>query len=164
MSIARASFPRRAFTGIPKAIWGAVSETISKLIDDKQRSLKLDEIKVDVEKKHGVTINKKHFGLFLRRLGFDYNIPSKLCRKMTKKRLKRIRKYLIEYANALKLERQGDAILVYLDETYVHASHCRRRMWHKKELGQGEWRKGSSCPAHFYSTFLLHHIVPTFNP
>ena len=44
----------------------------------------------------------------------------------------RIRSFIWHYAEALRLQRQGTHIIVYLDESYIHALHQMKKGWHPK--------------------------------
>jgi len=41
-----------------------------------------------------------------------------------------IRRYIYQYAAALKEQEEGAAIIVYMDESYIHAHHCSQFLWH----------------------------------
>lgn len=64
-------------------------------------------------------------------LGYDY---CKLSRKvkLTSKRRKRIEDFIRSYDAALEQERKGDAVIVYMDESYVHAMHKATHGWDVK--------------------------------
>ena len=49
----------------------------------------------------------------------------------------------IVYADALKLERRGTHVIVYLDESYVHQNHAPTESW-LKEDGDGRVERSSS--------------------
>ena len=66
------------------------------------------------------------------RLGYSFSTPENLTVRMTAARKARIRRYLIQYDKALKAEAAGTAIIVYMDESYVHQNHFPARCWHKK--------------------------------
>ena len=40
-----------------------------------------------------------------------------------------IRRYIYTYAAALKEQVAGTAVLVWMDESYVHSHHCIKRLW-----------------------------------
>ena len=41
--------------------------------------------------------------------------------------------YLRDFGRALKLEREGKAVLVYTDESYLHQNHCPGKSWISKD-------------------------------
>jgi hypothetical protein len=45
-----------------------------------------------------------------------------------------IRRYIYQYAAALQEQEQGTAIIVYMDESYIHSHHCSKRLWHSLSL------------------------------
>lgn len=61
-------------------------------------------------------------------LGYDY---CKLTRKVrfTSKRRKRIETFIREYASAVERESRGEVVIVYMDESYVHAQHKSTHGW-----------------------------------
>jgi len=42
----------------------------------------------------------------------------------------RIRSFIWHYAAALRMQRDGTHIIVYLDESYIHGSHQMKQGWH----------------------------------
>jgi len=40
-----------------------------------------------------------------------------------------IRRYLVEYAQLLRLEQANEIVLVWMDESYIHAGYCAARGW-----------------------------------
>ena len=74
----------------------------------------------------------------LRRLGYKWG-PAKKMGKLKKcvSRTARIRQYLLEYSEALRLQRdKGDDgseyVIVYMDESYIHQRHTSGHTWAKK--------------------------------
>jgi hypothetical protein len=41
----------------------------------------------------------------------------------------KIRKFLLEYATAVKEEKEGKCVIVWMDESYVHQHYCRKFAW-----------------------------------
>jgi len=41
-----------------------------------------------------------------------------------------IRRYIYQYAAALKEQEDGTAVIVYMDESYIHAHYCSKYLWH----------------------------------
>jgi len=74
----------------------------------------------------------------LHRLGYKWG-PAKKMGKLRKcvSRTARIRQYLLEYSEALRLQRDGDGdgceyVIVYMDESYIHQRHTSGHTWAKK--------------------------------
>ncbi len=140
----RAAIPSRKFNGIPRSRYAEVVACVDDVLARNGRATRLSDIRQAVQCKLNIYINSPDFGLFLRRLGFNYDKPTRHVMKMTKKRLKRIRKYLKKYARALEEEKNGKAVIIYLDETYIHASHCRHKLWfNTKEQNVGMDQKSN---------------------
>jgi hypothetical protein len=70
----------------------------------------------------------------MKRLGYHYcKLKSKI--KFTSKRRKRIEDFILEYDTALDLEEKNEAVIVYMDESYVHTRHKSQFGWDiKSEL------------------------------
>ena len=47
-------------------------------------------------------------------------------------RFVRMRKFIAEYAAALREQQEGDAVVVYMDESYVHDRHSSPMLWYSK--------------------------------
>lgn len=87
-----------------------------------------------------VHISEKAARHLLERLGFRPGMLNKYCLKLTSARKERIEKFLREYKLALKKQADGTHVIVYMDESYVHDSHCRRYGWLFEGDGRGrDW-------------------------
>ena len=79
----------------------------------------------------------RHLRLFLsKNLGFEYDTHNNVIKPMTEKRRRRIRKYLVEYHQALLDVAAGTHVLVFMDESYVHEGHAKVSHFHKKKDGR----------------------------
>ena len=54
--------------------------------------------------------------------------------RLSESRVARLRKFVIQYAEALKLERDGSHIVVYMDETYCHTNYSSQQTWFHPEI------------------------------
>ena len=63
------------------------------------------------------------------RLGYRYAKPTSRCVVITEKRRRRLRKHYLQRDLALKLQARGEAIIVYMDESYVHQNHFPKNCW-----------------------------------
>ena len=65
------------------------------------------------------------------RLKFKYHTP--LCRRIvfSEQRTELGIKFCGELDAAIKLERRGEAIIIYMDETYCHLQHIPSKMWYR---------------------------------
>ena len=80
--------------------------------------LSLATIKELFSQKLNVTGTKKTISEFLQQvLGYSYDKADAQVRKLTPERLARIRRFLIEYADALQKERACTHIIVVMDES-----------------------------------------------
>ena len=71
----------------------------------------------------------------LHRLGYEWGSAKKVSRKVlkSKKRSKQVHDYLVRYADALRRQREGKAVVVYMDETYAHQNHSANNTWFKSK-------------------------------
>jgi hypothetical protein len=57
----------------------------------------------------------------------------------------RIRQFILEYAAALKEEMDGTAVIVYMDESYIHAHHANKKGWfhpsNRDVIGDGDGKR-----------------------
>jgi transposase len=57
----------------------------------------------------------------------------------------RIRQFILEYAAALKEEEAGTALLVYVDESYIHTHHASKKGWfhpsNRDVIGDGDGKR-----------------------
>ena len=65
------------------------------------------------------------------RLKFKYRTP--LCRRIvfSEQRTELGIKFCGELDAAIKLERRGEAIIIYMDETFCHLQHIPSKMWYR---------------------------------
>ena len=103
----------------------------------------LQYIKEMFSKELNANGSKKTISQFLHQvLGYNYCRADAVVRKLTTERLARIRRFLIEYADALQKERAGTHIIVVMDESYCHQNH-HGRQWHPAEaVSDGTSGKG----------------------
>jgi transposase len=83
-----------------------------------------DELKQEL----GISLHKSTIHRWLHALGYQYG---KKCfsNQPAAYRNALIRGFIYQYAAALKEEEEGRAIIVYMDESYVHAHHCTKCFW-----------------------------------
>ena len=63
------------------------------------------------------------------RLGYVYKKPKDLRVAMSPKRKAQLRKHWLQRDLALKLQKAGEAILYYVDESYIHQNHFPEDCW-----------------------------------
>ena len=69
----------------------------------------------------------------LRKLGYKWKKARGEVKYMSKKSIDKERKFMVEYAEALRLEEEGKAIIMYTDESYVNQHHHSDWGWYQEE-------------------------------
>ena len=83
-----------------------------------------------LQREFGVRYNRSAIYYALRvRLGYVYARPTSRCVIMTDTRRRRLQKHWLQRDLAIKAERRGDAIMVFMDESYVHQNHFPKDCW-----------------------------------
>jgi hypothetical protein len=77
----------------------------------------------------GVVVSKSTVCRWLHALGYVYG-RKHFINSAPSYRQALIRSYIYKYAAALKEQQDGIAIIVYMDESYIHAHHCSQYLWH----------------------------------
>jgi len=94
--------------------------------------------------------------ILIHHLGMEYRYTKKKGVLMNgAKRHTRIRKFMIEMNRALELEKTGDYVIVFTDESYIHQNHSRLTSWVKRgtrEVEGGPSGKGKRL-------IILHAIT-----
>ena len=76
----------------------------------------------------GVVVSKSTVCRWLHALGYQYG-RKHFVNSAPSYRWALIRRYIYRYAKALKEQEDGSAIIVYMDESYIHARHCSQFLW-----------------------------------
>ena len=87
-------------------------------------------IQAHLLRKHGIFFEQHVVYYALKtRLNFKYRTP--MCNRIvfSAERLESAIHFFKELDIAIKLERRGDAIVIYMDETYCHLQHIPSKMW-----------------------------------
>ena len=78
----------------------------------------------------GIRFNRSAIYYALRvRLGYQYDKPRSRCVIMTEQRRRRLRKHWLQRDLALKAQARGEAVIVYMDESYAHQNHFPAKCW-----------------------------------
>jgi len=77
----------------------------------------------------GIVVSKSTVCRWLHALGYVYG-KKHFVNQARSYRNALIRRYIYKYAAALKEQEHGTAIIVYMDESYIHAHHCSQFLWH----------------------------------
>jgi len=83
----------------------------------------------ELEEQLGLVVSKSTVHRWLHALGYVYG-KKHFVNQAHSYRWALIRKYIYKYAAALKEQEDGTAIIVYMDESYIHAHHCSQFLWH----------------------------------
>jgi transposase len=77
----------------------------------------------------GVVVSKNTMHRWLHALGYQYG-KKHFINSAPSYRHALIRSYIYQYAKALKEQEDGKAIIVFMDESYIHAHHCSSKLWY----------------------------------
>ena len=83
----------------------------------------------ELEEQLGVVVSKSTVHRWLHALGYQYG-KKHFVNQDRSYRNALIRSYIYKYARALKEQEEGTAIIVYMDESYIHAHHCSQYLWY----------------------------------
>ena len=83
----------------------------------------------ELEEQLGVVVSKSTVHRWLHALGYQYG-KKHFINQAHSYRNALIRSYIYKYAAALKEQEDGTAIIVYMDESYIHAHHCSQFLWY----------------------------------
>jgi len=77
----------------------------------------------------GVVVSKSTMHRWLHALGYSYG-KKHFSNQPDWYRNALIRGFVYKYARALKEQEDGTAIIVFMDESYIHAHHCSAKFWY----------------------------------
>lgn len=83
----------------------------------------------ELEEQLGIVVSKSTVHRWLHALGYQYG-KKHFVNQDRSYRNALIRRYIYQYAKALKEQEDGTAIIVYMDESYIHAHHCSKYLWY----------------------------------
>ena len=98
-----------------------------------------DELKQEL----GVSLHRSTIHRWLHALGYQYG-KKRFSNQPAAYRNALIRGFLYKYAAALKEEEAGRAVIVYMDESYVHAHHCSKHFWFSLASTQRDCVRGDN--------------------
>jgi len=76
-----------------------------------------------------INVSKSTVHRWLHALGYQYGKKNFINNQPQSYRNALIRKYIYQYARALKEQEAGTAIIVYMDESYIYQHHCSKSLW-----------------------------------
>jgi hypothetical protein len=77
----------------------------------------------------GISVHRSTVRRWLRALGYRWRHKRYVGGMKPQAKNVRIRQYIMEYAAALAEEEAGRAIIVYVDESYIHSHHASKKGW-----------------------------------
>jgi transposase len=93
----------------------------------------------------GVAVHRSTVRRWLRALGYRWRHKRYVGGMKPQARHIRIRQFVLEYAAALAEEEAGTAIIVYVDESYIHSHHASKKGWlHPNDrdvIGDGDGKR-----------------------
>ncbi|CAF1462483.1 unnamed protein product [Rotaria sordida] len=100
----------------------------------------------------------------LHRLDYQFGRGHVISDNPLQDKIQRIRQLIIDYANALKAEENGNSVIVYMDKSYVNTRHALNGTWYDASQPIGnKFIRGTVNGAcliiiHAVTTYgLLHH-------
>ena len=110
-------------------------DSMRKLVDNNNKKAggmtNIRHIRDHLQRKFGVRYKRQAIYYALRvRLGYVYSKPTSRCVIVTEKRKQRLRKHFLQRDLALKMQSRGEAVIVYMDESYVHQNHFPKECWY----------------------------------
>ena len=92
-----------------------------------------------------ISVHRSTARRWLRALGYRWRSKRYVGGMKPQAKNVRIRQFILEYAAVLAEEGAGTAIIVYMDESYIHAHHCSKKGWfHPSKLdviGDGDGKR-----------------------
>jgi hypothetical protein len=86
-------------------------------------------LRQELEEQLGIVVSKSTVHRWLHALGYQYG-RKHFVNQARSYRNALIRSYIYKYAAALQEQEAGTAIIVYMDESYIHAHHCSQFLWY----------------------------------
>jgi transposase len=91
-------------------------------------------IAAELRARLGIEITRRTVRRWLHALGYRWRHKRYVGGLKPQAKNARIRQFILEYAAALAEEEAGTAIIVYVDESYIHAHHASKKGWfHPKD-------------------------------
>jgi len=86
-------------------------------------------ITAELRSKLGISIHRSTVRRWLNALGYQWRNKRYVGGMKPQAKNVRIRQFILEYAAALAEEAAGTAIVVYMDESYIHSHHASKKGW-----------------------------------
>ncbi len=118
------------------------------------RSFAENVLLLQLLEEHHIHVGDFTLRRWLHELGFAFGDKTWIGALAPQYRDARIRRFIWEYAGALRLQISGTHIIIYLDESYIHAAHQMNKGWHptvgpfKHNVTQGDADTGKRLIIH----------------
>jgi transposase len=99
-------------------------------VDNKAKHVAIKHIQQHLLEEHQTLVHEKMLRRWMHELGYVWDDKKFIGALTPQYRDARIRSFIWEYANALRLQVAGTHIIIYLDESYIHALHQMKKGWH----------------------------------
>jgi hypothetical protein len=86
-------------------------------------------ITADLRMQLNIHVTPRTVQRWLHQLGYQWRHKRYVGGMKPQAKNARIRQFILEYAAALKEEMDGKAIIVYMDESYIHTHHASKKGW-----------------------------------
>jgi len=86
-------------------------------------------ITAELREQQGIAVDRSTVRRWLNALGYRWRNKRYVGGMKPQAKHARIRQFILEYAAALAEEQAGTAIIVYVDESYIHAHHASKKGW-----------------------------------
>jgi transposase len=86
-------------------------------------------ITAELHKQLAIAVDRSTVRRWLNALGYHWRHKHYVGGMKPQAKNARIRQFILEYAAALAEEQAGSAIIVYVDESYIHAHHASKKGW-----------------------------------
>lgn len=86
-------------------------------------------ITAELRARLGISVDRSTVRRWLRALGYRWRHKRYVGGIKPQAKRVRIRQFILEYAAALAEEEAGTAVVVYVDESYIHAHHASKNGW-----------------------------------
>jgi transposase len=99
-------------------------------------------IAAELRARLSIAVDRSTVRRWLRALGYRWRHKRYIGGMKPQAKHARIRQFILEYAAALAEEEAGTAIIVYVDESYIHAHHASKKGWfhpsNRDVIGDGD--------------------------
>jgi hypothetical protein len=86
-------------------------------------------IAAELRSRLNVVVSRRTVRRWLRALGYRWRHKRYIGGMKPQAKAARTRQFILEYAAALKEEEAGTAVIVYMDESYIHSHHAAKKGW-----------------------------------